>query len=216
MSEGIRVEVAIEDPEGCTVAQASRTADGGTYSVTKSVDPNAPETVTEEFTLDADLGGADLPDDVEPVFQYGSRTVYRFQRELGRMCPCECVEAFECPVVDVHTNGSRLFLVFHAPDMATLQATVQDLRDRYPSLDVRRLLRSKQDGPGHSVVFLDRDKLTDRQREVLERAHGMGYFEHPKAVNAGEVAEELDISSSTFAEHLAAAQRKLLAAILDS
>jgi hypothetical protein len=44
----------------------------------------------------------------------------------------------------------------------------------------------------------------------------MGYFEHPRTANAGEVADELDISRSTFAEHLAAAQSKLLDAVLDA
>jgi hypothetical protein len=50
---------------------------------------------------------------------------------------------------------------------------------------------------------------------VLETAHRLGYFERPKGANAGEVADALDISRSTFTEHLAAAQTKLLDAILD-
>ena len=65
------------------------------------------------------------------------------------------------------------------------------------------------------LVVLDRARLTDRQREVLQTAHEMGYFEHPRAANATEVAGSLDINRSTFAEHLASAQSKLLDAILD-
>ena len=42
----------------------------------------------------------------------------------------------------------------------------------------------------------------------------MGYFDHPKGANAGDVADALDISRSTFTEHLAAAQTKLLEAVL--
>jgi predicted DNA binding protein len=38
----------------------------------------------------------------------------------------------------------------------------------------------------------------------------MGYFERPRDANASAVADALDISPSTFAEHLATAQRKLL------
>ena len=41
-------------------------------------------------------------------------------------------------------------------------------------------------------------------------AYRMGYFERPRDANARAVAEALDISPSTFAEHLAAARRKLL------
>jgi hypothetical protein len=215
MAEGIRVEVKIDRPDGCTVAQASAAVDGSTYSVSRSLNPEDPETVTVEFMLDADLEGVPLQDDVEPVFRYGSQTVYRYRRQRGRMCPCECVEAADCPVVDLHTRGSSLFLVFHAPDMERLQTVVRSLRDRFPSLDVQRLLRSREDRADHSLVFVDRGKLTDRQREVLETAHELGYFEHPKESNGGEVADALGISTSTFAEHLSAAQRKLLATILD-
>jgi hypothetical protein len=65
-------------------------------------------------------------------------------------------------------------------------------------------------------VFVDRAALTDRQREVVTTAHQLGYFERPRDANATEVAEHLDISRATFAEHLAAAQSKLLDAVLDT
>jgi hypothetical protein len=63
-------------------------------------------------------------------------------------------------------------------------------------------------------TLVDRERLTDRQREVLETAYRMGYFEYPRSANATEVAEELGIGLSTLAEHLAAAQEKLLAELL--
>ncbi|MFC7230794.1 helix-turn-helix domain-containing protein [Saliphagus sp. GCM10025308] len=45
---------------------------------------------------------------------------------------------------------------------------------------------------------------------MLETAHEMGYFEYPRTSNAGDVANALGITRSTFGEHLAAAQRKVL------
>ena len=89
------------------------------------------------------------------------------------------------------------------------------LREQYPNLDVRRLLRSRSSVSDRSLVFVDRSELTDRQREVLETAHEMGYFEHPKGANAGEVAAALGITTSTFTEHLSAAQKKLLGSIVE-
>lgn len=65
-----------------------------------------------------------------------------------------------------------------------------------------------------TVVRVDRGKLTDRQLEVLETAHELGYYQYPRGSNATEVAEVLDICPSTLAEHLAAAQTKLLADVL--
>ncbi|WP_226005491.1 helix-turn-helix domain-containing protein [Natrinema salinisoli] len=217
MASGIRAEIKIDDPPDCVVAQASAETDGRVTSVSRSTNPSTPERVTEEFMLEAETypDELDVNADLSPIFAYGSSSVYRFQRELGCGCPCECIERHDCPVIDIRTQGASLHLTFHAPDMQDLQAIIGDLRERYATLDVQRLLQSQQDHDDRNLVFVDRSTLTDRQTEVLETAHRMGYFEHPKRANAGEVAAELDITGTTFTEHLAAAQTKLLDAILD-
>lgn len=53
------------------------------------------------------------------------------------------------------------------------------------------------------------DRLTDRQRQVLELATSAGYFERPRRNNTETLAEALDITRATFTQHLRAAQRKL-------
>ncbi|WP_226040576.1 helix-turn-helix domain-containing protein [Natrinema sp. DC36] len=217
MASGIRAEVKIDDPPDCVVAQTSAETGGRVHSVSRSTNPAAPERVTEEFMLEAESSPDefDVDADLSPIFSYGSSTVYRFERALGSGCPCECIERHDCPVIDIRTRGASLYLTFHAPDMHGLQAIIGELRERYANLDVQRLLQSQQDHDERNLVFVDRSTLTDRQTEVLETAHRMGYFEHPKRANAGEVAAELGITGTTFTEHLAAAQTKLLDAILD-
>ena len=216
MGGGIRAEVSVDAGDACPVQEVAAGVDARTSSVSRSVNPGDGKTVTEEFLLESDLGAESVEssEPVESVFSYSEQDTYRFTRERGRGCPCECVERHDCPVVDVYANRGRLYLTFHAQDMERLQAVVASLRGAYSSLDIQRLLRSTHDRPEQQLVFVDRGALTDRQREVLEVAHEMGYFAHPKGANAGEVAAELGISSTTFAEHLAAAQTKLLDAIL--
>ncbi len=214
MDSGIRAEVRV-DPDGtCPVVEGSVSAGSPSYSVARGTTASEPDRVTEEFMI----GGEKAPTasvELTEVFDYGSKTMYRFQRERGRGCPCESIEEFDSPIVDLHTRDGSLYLVFHAIDMEALQSVITTLRDRYPAVDVRRLLRSEHDPQEDNLIFLDRSRLTDRQREVLETAHRMGYFEHPKDANAGEVADALGITTATFSEHLAAAQSKLLDAILD-
>ena len=89
------------------------------------------------------------------------------------------------------------------------------LRERFPSVDVQRLLQPPLEGTPEEQVFVNRGRLTDRQREVLQIAFERGYFERPRRANATELAAELDISGSTFTEHLVAAQRKILDDVLD-
>lgn len=58
--------------------------------------------------------------------------------------------------------------------------------------------------------------LTDRQREILETAYERGYFEHPREVTGTDLAERLDITQTTFAQHLRAAQRNVFDHLLGS
>lgn len=211
---GIRAEIRV-DPDGtCPVVEAAVGVGSPSYTVARSVTGSTADRVCEEFTLDSG-GDPEASVGIDEVFDYGSKAMYRFVRDRGRGCPCETVEAFDCPIVDLHTREGSLYLVFHAVDMEALQSTITTLRDRYSEVDVRRLLRTHADAPEDNLVFLDRSRLTERQREVLETAHRMGYFDHPKGANGGEVADALDITTSTFSEHLAAAQSKLMDAILD-
>mgnify|MGYP006292745915 CR=1 FL=1 len=212
MSAGIRAELSLDATASCTVARIAAEAGRSTQSISKSMAPDA-STVTEEFVLD---GEADVSDEAaEEVFSYGSNRVYRFDRPAEKPCPCESVEDFGSPVLDVSSEAGQLDMAFHADDMDHLQTVVSELKQEYGNVSVNRLVRSRDDGGGEAdLVLVDRSDLTARQEEVLATAHQLGYFEHPKGANAGDVADALDITTSTFTEHLAAAQSKLLAAIL--
>ncbi|MFB6134981.1 MAG: helix-turn-helix domain-containing protein [Halanaeroarchaeum sp.] len=212
MSAGIRAQIRIDNAESCPVANAS--TDGvACYNVSKRVEPDTGR-VTEEFATDAN---GDLEDvaGLESVFSYGDKSVYRFERDFGDDCACEMVEQYDAPIVDVQAENGDLSMTFHAQTMDDLRDAVGTLRDSYEGVDVQRLVSSKDEEGADDLVFVDRGELTARQREVLETAYQMGYFEHPKGANAGEVADALGITTSTFTEHLAAAQSKLLKTILD-
>uniref|UniRef100_UPI001939C836 helix-turn-helix domain-containing protein n=1 Tax=Halobellus captivus TaxID=2592614 RepID=UPI001939C836 len=53
--------------------------------------------------------------------------------------------------------------------------------------------------------------LTDRQREVLETARELGYYEIPRRTSVREIADELSCSKSTAANHLRKAESRLVA-----
>lgn len=211
MSTGIRAELSFEDSESCRVAQLTGEHGVDTTSISRSVAPETGE-VTEEFVVEGSAGleAADL----DRVFSYGTRDIYRFTRDSNVECPCEIVEQFGSPVVDVHTEDGTLKIALHVEDMDELQSVIGEVRARFPAVSIDRLVRSESTGDTPDLVLVDRGELTPRQLEVIETAHEMGYFAHPKGANAGEVADALDITTSTFTEHLAAAQTKLLGAIL--
>ncbi len=212
MSSGIRATVAFDDPSCCPIARASTATEGPIDQVSTSISkPDGPGAVTEF------LADSTPPETVDatPTFGYGAATLYRIAHTGTQRCPCEVLGQHGCPVHRYVADNGRLTLVFHAADFETLQTVVGDLRESYPPVDVQRLLQPPLEGTPEERVFVNRGKLTDRQLEVLESAYEMGYFERPKRANATEVAEHLGIAQSTFTEHLMAAQRKLLADVLE-
>lgn len=57
--------------------------------------------------------------------------------------------------------------------------------------------------------------LTRRQREALEAANRAGYYEIPREGTVSDVADELDISTSTAGHHLRKAEAALVQSSLD-
>jgi predicted DNA binding protein len=171
-----------------------------------------PDTVVIEFIADADLA---VSDGVETVFDYGRKAAYRFETPETAGSPFSVLEGHGVPATETVVRDGRLLVTFHAADLPTLRSVLDGLRESCADMQVLRLLQSSSTPEESDLVTVDRSQLTERQREVLAAAYDAGYFDHPKGANAGEMAAALDIDRSTFSEHIAAAQRKLLATVLD-
>lgn len=212
MPSGIRATVSFQTPDVCPVAELSAEHDVTVDSVTANVCPDDGTRSVTEFAVDADVDAEST--DFTRVFSHGSSDRYRLPHDGDLGCPCECLGQFECPVDRYVAEDGTVTLVFHATGYENLQEIVAELRAQFPGVNIERFVRSPAGGPSGDAVFLDRSKLTDRQREVAETAYEMGYFDRPRGANATAVADELDIDPSTFSEHLAAAQSKILGDVL--
>ncbi|MFC3959277.1 helix-turn-helix domain-containing protein [Halovivax cerinus] len=231
---GYQATIVVDDPGGCPVAVAADELDAPVDSISRSSTRDA-ETVVEEFTVqdpDGSLAGTGEPDtlgnpesdehtrerghdvSLQTVAATDSERTYRFERDWSTACVCEVVEHGGNPVSSLRARDGALHVTVNAPDVDDLSETVTSLNAQFGGVRLQELTQSDGSG-GSDPVLVDRARLTRRQRQVVETAHEMGYFDYPKGANAGEVAEALHISGSTFAEHLAAAQSKLLGAILD-
>lgn len=87
------------------------------------------------------------------------------------------------------------------------QEAISGTLSEYESEGIRPNLRKLGEYEGGTQPL---DKLTDRQREVIQTAFDMGYYEIPRKVSTEDIAIEMDIDSSTVAEHLQRAERNLL------
>ncbi|MUW14833.1 helix-turn-helix domain-containing protein [Halorubrum sp. CBA1125] len=105
---------------------------------------------------------------------------------------------------DVDDRSATMSLV--GPHDA-ISGQLQEYEKAGVSLSLQRI--GRYDGPDYPL-----DDLTARQREVLETAWEMGYYEVPKDVSAEEVASEMGLDPSTVNEHLQRAERNLLGRLL--
>ncbi|WP_254824544.1 helix-turn-helix domain-containing protein [Haloglomus halophilum] len=211
MTGGIRATVEVTEPAGCPVVDIAASVDATVDSVSRTACPGDCSDCVTEFAVESD----EAPETgLEPVFAHGARRWYRFPHDDDIECPCECLGRLGCPVDRYVADGATLTLVFHAADYDDLQTAVGALREGFSDLDIKRFVRAPTDDHRADSVLVDRSRLTARQLEVLETAYEMGYFERPRQANGREVADALGIDPSTFSEHLAAAERKLLSDVL--
>lgn len=207
MESGIHVQIQAADIESCPVTSVAE--DVPIESVITDLTPTDDGVgVIGEMTARTPDGSSSTPDSATEVFSDGSRSVYRFDNADGS-CPCSRIPQHGCPIRSLRSVSGALELGFVVSDLRTLKGILSDLQSRCGSVEVRQLVRSTPDGEGE-LLFVDRSAFTDRQYEVLRTAHEMGYFARPRGSTSTDVAAELDISTSTFGEHLSAAQSKLL------
>ncbi|QLG49082.1 helix-turn-helix domain-containing protein [Natrinema halophilum] len=212
---GFRATVVIDDPTDCPVADVSEHTDEPVDSVSRSSQRTDDGTVIEEFGVAADAsvdGGADV--EMTPVQSNDNESIYRFERDGATDCACEIVEGTGTPVASVRAQDGALLVSFRTFELTEVAEIVDELRAYFDGVIVEELSQNHEDAIADPVI-VDRDQLTARQREIIDVAHEMGYFDYPKGANATDVAEELGVARSTFTEHLAAAQTKLLDEILE-
>ncbi|MEF8854322.1 MAG: bacterio-opsin activator domain-containing protein, partial [Haloarculaceae archaeon] len=105
---------------------------------------------------------------------------------------------------------------FELPAGAQARAVVEALEERYESvaLAARRERERREQTRGELLEAIE-EALTDRQRLTLQKAHVGGFFDWPREVSGEDLAASMDISPSTYHQHLRAAERKVLDALFE-
>jgi predicted DNA binding protein len=203
----LRVELEVEDDDMCPMTSHSDTSHPAKL-ISRTVPATTDSVVVEAIITDAstDLNG----EGVELVFTDGEHSVYHLRRDYHTGCPCELFDQAGIPLLDVTATGSRMHFEFHIRDAAEFKNLLAALRERFHHVSVHSIVRSTDLTDPHNFVLFDMETLTNRQKEVLELAYTMGYFDYPKRANLNEVSAVLDINNSTVSQHLTNAQAKLL------
>ena len=119
-------------------------------------------------------------------------------------------------LIGLEAGPARVRLEFEAPGEPAARSLLDVLSERYDSVYIERICRLDRGRRPEWTRLRSADgALTDRQRTALEKAYRAGFFEWPHAVSGDELAASMDITRSTFHQHLRAAERKVIGAFFD-
>ena len=118
---------------------------------------------------------------------------------------------------DITVDSRDVRITLELPASADARAVVSQLADTYPSTElVARRQREQQDQTRQELLADIEESLTDRQRLALQKAELGGFFEWPREISGEELADSMDISPSTYHQHLRRAEKKIIEALFDS
>ncbi|MFA9416464.1 bacterio-opsin activator domain-containing protein [Natrinema sp. HArc-T2] len=108
----------------------------------------------------------------------------------------------------VEATPSSVRVVVDVPSSADVRESVDIVSKTFADADLRSKRTVERTSPRDFRSAL-RDRLTDRQLEVVQVAYYGGYFESPRDQSGKDIAATLDISPAAFYRHVRTAQRKL-------
>jgi len=120
---------------------------------------------------------------------------------------------------DLSVSGTSGTAQLHIdlPVEGDVRSVLSVLESAYDGVNlVRQREREREPRPTAEFTRAVAERLTDRQYTALETAYLSNYFDFPRPVSGGELAETMDISRQTYHQHLRAAQQKLLDEFFDS
>ena len=107
-------------------------------------------------------------------------------------------------------------IVLEAPMTTNVREIVSLIEESFARVD----LKAKREH-NRSIETADEfrqtvdNALTEKQRSAIESAYASGYYDWPRAVTAEELADSMDVSSSTLHQHLRKGLWNLLSAFLE-
>jgi predicted DNA binding protein len=90
---------------------------------------------------------------------------------------------------------------------------MQDLYEVLPESVETNIIEIQQFVPSIRRSY---SSLTARQQEILETAIEMGFYDNPRRATYEDIANELDLSSSTVGEHVRKIERTVFSSLMEA
>lgn len=172
---------------------------------TTDVDPEVPVASAEETP---DVAGAQI------VTDDGSGGLVEF--DLGYDAFVKELAERGATLRTLRAESGRARIELEAPSAADPRSIADWFLETYPESELL-VYRERERPPTTKREFLGEleSELTDRQRTALELAYVSGFYDRTRSITGDELAEFMDVSRTTFHQHLRAAERKVIGQFLD-
>lgn len=199
MCSQLRARIKVRAPSGCPLTSLEVDTDH-VQLLSRTIDHAGKR-------IDLLASKRDIPtehDAISSEFTDGATTIYRVETDTND-CICRTVECSGIPIECVDIDEDGLYYTVYPSSRDELRTVLARLRKCAESVQLVQLTADTTVGEETSYNTIDMNRLTERQREVLRTAHRMGYFSYPRETTAEEIADALDIATSTVHKHLVAA-----------
>lgn len=149
--------------------------------------------------LDADSSVAEF----EIVRQGDEEFLVGLDLDEGTLVPQAIIEEVDGTVREAYAGDDNWYLEVRFPEREDL-STVGDLFERYGINAVYESITQIEDETDRRL-----NELSDPQREAIQKAIDMGYYDVPRGATLKDLAEEFDVSHQALSERLRRAQEKL-------
>ncbi|GAB6860265.1 bacterio-opsin activator domain-containing protein [Haloplanus litoreus] len=193
----------------CTVT-LEHVVDDGDENQIQYVTVTGPEPeVVVEYATDADFIGT-----VQHVYTYEDRALFRLS--VDDRSVVTTLAQYGASIESLSITGTTGRLVAQVASSNDIRSVVNALRTTYDGLTLIAQRERERDVQTEAAFRKQlTTALTERQREAARTAYFSGFFDWPREHSGEEVASMMDISQTTFTQHLRAAEKKLFETLFD-
>ncbi|MFC7045568.1 helix-turn-helix domain-containing protein [Halobacteriaceae archaeon GCM10025711] len=145
----------------------------------------------------------------------GDQRIVHLTGTAGHGCICAFFHGVGClpHIKEIRERG--LLVTTYVSSREQLRELIESVRQVAETVRLVRLVPNDEDADVDEQVLFDLTVLTTKQREALDAAVTQGYYDSPKGISLGDLADDLGISKSALSHRLSAAESKLVTSVLE-
>lgn len=219
------IELTLRTREATPLARLARETD-----CTIDIEALIPNTTSDEFTVFFEATGVSpdelltAGDQVLAIEDLNCLEAYEDEDDedglfRARLTESQLISSLltqEAVARSITIKAGTVTVVADLPETEVVSEFVDELSQHLPDMELlARMTRDRSLETQYSLRTSFEDRLTARQREVLQLAYESGFFESPRLQTGKQLSGTLDISQSTFTYHLRESQRRLCEMVFD-